>query len=215
MDIGCGICGPGIELVKTFHAKKVTGIDLEPEQIARANRNIEQSGVKEKILTMHVKHGPLPFEVNTFDIVFSKDSLNEARNKKEVFLEIFRVLKPGGWFVASDWMKGDGELTREFRLWVQSADVPFEFETISGTKSMLENIGFSNVVVKNRNLWYREEARDELAKIEGSLWERLVDIQHDEQIVRESAEFWRIMIKLLDSGEFCPAHIRAQKIKEK
>jgi len=39
----------------------------------------------------------LPFDENTFDFVVSTSVLEHAQNKKECFLEIHRVLRPGGY----------------------------------------------------------------------------------------------------------------------
>ena len=53
---------------------------------------------------MQAPPGPLPFADASFDIVFSKDALLHVPDKDALFAEIFRVLKPGGVFAASDWM---------------------------------------------------------------------------------------------------------------
>ena len=45
--------------------------------------------------------GPLPFADRSFDVVFSKDALLHVPDKDALFAEIFRVLKPGGVFAAS------------------------------------------------------------------------------------------------------------------
>lgn len=43
--------------------------------------------------------GNLPFEDNYFDIVFSDNVLEHLNNPNQVFKEIYRVLKPGGYFL--------------------------------------------------------------------------------------------------------------------
>ena len=60
------------------------------------------------------------FRPPRFDIVFSKDSIVHIPDKHALMAEVFRVLKPGGRFVASDWLighdgralRGDGRLHR-------------------------------------------------------------------------------------------------------
>ena len=40
-------------------------------------------------------------------IVFSKDAIIHIPDKETLFGDIWRVLKPGGWFTASDWLRKD------------------------------------------------------------------------------------------------------------
>ena len=65
--------------------------------------------------------GPLPFADGEFDVVFSKDSLVQIPDKPAIFAQILRVLRPGGRFIASDWLRGGGaeysaEMLEFFRL---------------------------------------------------------------------------------------------------
>src|SRR5690606_10965797 len=47
LDIGCGIGGPAFVLARKYGAE-VTGIDLEPQLVARANRRAEELGLSER-----------------------------------------------------------------------------------------------------------------------------------------------------------------------
>ena len=50
-------------------------------------------------------------------MVFSKDSLVHISDERALMAEVFRVLKPGGGFVASDWLIGhDGTPSAAMRL---------------------------------------------------------------------------------------------------
>jgi ubiquinone/menaquinone biosynthesis C-methylase UbiE len=51
--------------------------------------------------------------------VFSKDALLHVPDKDALFAEIFRVLKPGGVFAASNWMTShDGEPSPDMKAYV-------------------------------------------------------------------------------------------------
>jgi phosphoethanolamine N-methyltransferase len=211
LDIGCGIGGPAATLVRDCGANSVTGIDIQPGQVERARQYIASQGLSARVSPTLVERGPLPFEDHAFDVVFSKEAINEVDDKFALFQEIYRVLKPGGWLLASDWMSGDLPLSNAFHIWASSMNLPITFERLSTVRGMLSECGFTPVTLTPRSDWYRQEALRELNLMEGPLRKRLMEIHQDERILRMVSAYWRTMLRLLDSGEFCPAHIRARK----
>lgn len=74
---------------------KVIGIDMTDEMLFKARENAKKGGFS----NVEFKQGDieaLPLEDNTTDVVISNCVINLAPNKKKVFKEIYRVLKPGG-----------------------------------------------------------------------------------------------------------------------
>ena len=96
LDIGSGA---GFDL---FVAKRlvgdsgmVCGIDLTPEMVAVAQRNLSGSGMDD-IDVVNVSSEKIPYNDKTFDSVISNGVINLSPCKQELFQEIFRVLKDGG-----------------------------------------------------------------------------------------------------------------------
>jgi len=210
LDVGCGIGGPALELVKTHGARSVLGFDVEQGVLNWAIKAAETAGLQDRVSFRLIQPGPFPLENSSVDIVFSKDTMIQIADKQALYAEILRILKPGGWFVASDWLKGDGPDSDPLRQFVEGAAMEFNVISLGEAARALEVAGFVEVAVRNRNAWYREEARRELAQIEGPLWPRLVEVSGQE-IASKHAAFTRLKIAALDSGDFCPAHIRARK----
>jgi ubiquinone/menaquinone biosynthesis C-methylase UbiE len=210
LDVGCGMGGPSLELLKTHGAKTVLGIDIEQTVLKWAQQAAETAGLRDSISFKLVQPGPFPLEDSSFDVVFSKETLIEIADKEAVYAEILRVLKPGGWFVASDWLKGDGPESDALRQLVAGGPLEFNLISLKEAAKELKVAGFIEVAVRNRNAWYLEEARRELAKIEGPMRLRLVELSGQEPTDRQTA-FQRLKIAALDSGDFCPAHIKAMK----
>ncbi len=85
-------------------ARKVIAVDVEEGLIDRAQRDALAAGLAESIEHQPACPPPLPFDDASFDAVFSKDAIVHVSDKLGLYREIFRVLKPGGFFVGADWL---------------------------------------------------------------------------------------------------------------
>jgi len=96
LDVGCGA---GFDLIAAWSLKgssgPVTGIDLTPEMVSRAMRNLELAGVADYEIK-RADAAAIPYDDGTFDLIISNGVLNLSPDKGKSFQEIFRVLKPGG-----------------------------------------------------------------------------------------------------------------------
>ncbi|MBK4730668.1 methyltransferase domain-containing protein [Oxynema sp. CENA135] len=100
LDVGCGIGGSSLYLAEKFDAT-VTGITLSPVQAQRANERAEAAGLDCNFQVANALE--MPFENNSFDLVWSLESGEHMPNKKQFLQECYRVLKPGGTFIFATW----------------------------------------------------------------------------------------------------------------
>jgi len=211
LDIGCGAGGIDLALVRNHGAGYVTGLDVEDTVLARARELITSARLADRIGLVKVAPGPLPFPPGSFDVVFSKDSLVHISDKHTLMSEVFRVLKPGGRFIASDWLIGhDGPPSEQMRSYIEAEGLDFGMASPARYLQAMRAAGFVEVSATSRNAWYRETARDELARLRGPLGAAAAKIV-GQDFVDQNIAIWSRMVPVLESGEHCPTHLRARR----
>lgn len=211
LDIGCGSGGITVALARDHGAARVIGIDVEAPVCAKARARAERAGLADRIEIRQVTPGPLPLPDGSVDLVFSKDSIVHIPDKAALAREAFRVLRPGGWFAVSDWLIGhDGPPSPEMAHYIACEALDFGMASPQAYRAALAAAGFADIVLVDRNPWYREVARAELDRLRGPVGEQARAILGEAETARQ-IRTWEAMQVVLASGEHCPHHFRGRK----
>ena len=126
----------------------VIGIDMTPEMVERARANVEKNGVENVEFRLGEIEN-LPVSDERADVIISNCVINLSPDKRRVFEEAYRVLRPGGRLAISDI--------------VMTADVPPDLQpddpesvagcvggaaTIDDLREIVERAGFESVSIR-------------------------------------------------------------------
>src|SRR5262249_33131638 len=103
LDIGCGRGGTVDVIAQYFETQKIVGIDLSRDAIAFCVN-------KHRYKHVYFLEGDaesLAFGDNAFDIVTNIESSHIYPDMLAFYREVFRVLKPGGYFLYADLLPAD------------------------------------------------------------------------------------------------------------
>jgi ubiquinone/menaquinone biosynthesis C-methylase UbiE len=92
VEIGCGL---GTDLLQFARGGAVvTGVDLTPQSIELVQRRFALYSLPVDARVADAEN--LPFEDNSFDVVYSFGVLHHTPNTQRAIDEVYRILKPGG-----------------------------------------------------------------------------------------------------------------------
>lgn len=123
---------------------KVIGVDMTPEMVQRARENAVKGGYKNVEFRLGEIEN-LPVADSSVDVVISNCVINLSPDKKRVFEEIYRVLKPGGRIMISDIV-----LTRDLPTFIRNSLDAYVGCVAGALKkdeyiSVIKSAGFKNI----------------------------------------------------------------------
>ena len=170
LDIGCGLGGASIALVRDHGAAHVTGIDVEPAVLARATSLVAGAGLAERITLREVPPGPLPFERGRFDLVYASAVTCHIADLLPFFVEMRRVLRPGAHFTGGEWFSG--RVAAAFSQWddlLRERGLNFHFVTWENFRAALGAAGFEAAACTERSEAIAALAAQALTRVRGEL----------------------------------------------
>ncbi len=97
LEVGCGVGAQTSILLRRFPKIKITGIDLNEEQLAAANVTLEQLPMAKGRYTIQKMDAQnMDFSAHSFDGAFLCWILEHVPDPLQILNEVRRVLRPGG-----------------------------------------------------------------------------------------------------------------------
>lgn len=126
---------------------RVIGVDMTPEMVSKARANARKGDFKQVEFRLGEIEA-LPVADSTIDVIISNCVINLCPDKRPVYEQAFRVLKPGGRIAVSD-VVARVELPAEVKQ-----DLALHSGCLAGAtlqselESILQSVGFSNVSIR-------------------------------------------------------------------
>jgi SAM-dependent methyltransferase len=147
LDVGSGLGGPA-RWFSTHFGCRITGIDLTAEFCAIAEHFTRLIGLDARVRFQVGNALAMPFDDETFDGAYSMFVSMNIADRARFYREICRVLKPGGWLVLSEIVRGkEGDVLYP-TPWAATAAQSF-LSTAEETRNGLRSEGFEVELVRN------------------------------------------------------------------
>lgn len=108
LDVPVGTAVFTQEKWRSLSNAKIVCLDYSEDMLAQAEAHLANCS---HISCIQGDVGQLPLENELCDVVLSMNGFHAFPDKKKAFQEIWRVLKPGGKFIACFYIKGESRIT--------------------------------------------------------------------------------------------------------
>jgi len=148
LDLGCG---GGFDCFlaanKVGDKGRVIGVDMTPEMLSKARENaVKMETPNVEFRLGEIEH--LPVADNSVDVIISNCVVNLSPEKRQVFKDAYRVLKPGGRLVISD-VVATAEMPDQLREQAELLTGCIAgAEHIDRIRDLLDAVGFNQVKIE-------------------------------------------------------------------
>ena len=139
LDIGAGLAGPARMLASTLGCR-VDCVEMSSDFCAGARLLNRLTGLDERIAVHNASALDLPFPDAAFDVVWMQNVGMNIADKRKLYGEISRVLKPGGRFAFQEMAAGDSTLSHFPLPWATDPADSF-LVTVAELRSLLKTSG--------------------------------------------------------------------------
>ncbi|XVF32036.1 hypothetical protein REPUB_Repub17cG0047000 [Reevesia pubescens] len=194
LDVGCGISGGDFYMAEKFDVH-VVGIDLSINMISFAlelaiglncSVEFEVADCTKKI-----------YPDNTFNVIYSRDTILHIQDKPVLFRSFFKWLKPGGKVLISDYCRSVGTPSLEFVEYIKQRG--YDLHDVRAYGQMLKDAGFDEVIAEDRTDQFIKVLECELNKVEKDKDAFIIDFSQEDY--DDIVSGWKAKLIRSSSGE--------------
>uniref|UniRef100_A0A803P7K5 phosphoethanolamine N-methyltransferase n=1 Tax=Cannabis sativa TaxID=3483 RepID=A0A803P7K5_CANSA len=175
LDVGCGIGGGDFYMAENFDVE-VVGIDLSVNMISLALERA--TGLKCSVEFEVADCTKKTYPHNSFDVIYSRDTILHIQDKPALFKSFFKWLKPGGKVLISDYCKSTGTPSIEFSNYIKQRG--YDLHDVEAYGQMLKDAGFEDVIAEDRTDLFIAVLQRELDVVEKEKEEFISDFSKED-----------------------------------
>ena len=160
LDVGSGVGGASRYLASEYGCH-VTGLDLTDEYCRVAQSLADRLGLASHVTYRQGSALDMPFEDNSFDVVWTQHATMNIADKPKFYSEIVRVLRPNGHFAMYDVLAGPVSPFYYPVPWAPDPSISF-LTTPDKLRELLEARGLHILSWRDTSeigrLWFKEVA---------------------------------------------------------
>ncbi|PSR96525.1 Phosphomethylethanolamine N-methyltransferase [Actinidia chinensis var. chinensis] len=194
LDVGCGIGGGDFFMAENFDVH-VVGIDLSINMVSFA---LERAiGLNCSVEFEVADCTKKTYEDNTFNVIYSRDTILHIQDKPALFKSFYKWLKPGGKVLISDYCKSAGPPSPEFAAYIKQRG--YDLHSVEAYSQMLRDAGFDKVIAEDRTDQFMEVLQRELNEVEKEKEEFIQDFSEEDY--NDIVGGWNAKLVRSSSGE--------------
>lgn len=190
LDFGCGMGGNTFFFVQDYAAAQAIGIDINKEMLENATAQTPGDCKGKVIFQLSGEENSLPVADSSVDLIFEKGAICHLSldERKELYKEFLRILKPGGEIVFMDIVPlNEGTWAPEVAAMEEAEALPIFAQTADSWSGALTAAGFSDVSyadISSRYVTYAKESADRLQQpqVKESFLKLLSKEEHAEHV---------------------------------
>ncbi len=165
IDIGGGIGGPARILAAQIGCD-ITVVDLTEEYCRAGEVLTAKTGLHDKVRFTPASALDMPFDNESFDLAWQQHSSMNISDKKSLYQEVARVLRPGGRLALYEILAGNSSGVRYPVPWARDPSISF-LGTTDEMRTALQLAGFGTRSWVDQTELGVEWFRDRLAAVAG------------------------------------------------
>lgn len=165
IEVGSGRGGGLAYLMESFTPRSAVGVELNPEAVSFCNKHYNLPG----LTFTEANAEQLPFEDNSQDVVINVESSHRYANMQKFMSEVKRVLRPGGYFLITDF-RHDHRMLHLKKTFTDSGLIQMveEFITHKVVEALEKDDGRRRLLVRKLMPWFLYRTALNFAAVKGS-----------------------------------------------
>ncbi len=195
LDVGSGLGGAAF-LVAEEHRARVFGVDLTPEIVEIAqDRKAEHPGTN-----VSFRRGDIHdfnWEPETFDVIWSRETLLHVPRKERLFGKFYRWTRPGGYLIVTDYARRSGKGSPKFEAYVRESGYPLVDLKTYGR--VISEAGFEALQTQDQSALLAAQLEEQLGYLKTHR-DRFLE-QFSENELADCRQRWQLKLDACRSGD--------------